>query len=66
MAWMIVLREGNFRRPGSRLSFNFKPSAEPQQWPRDVVDNAVANGFAKRSKSPSRAGEQADTSARVK
>ncbi len=55
MAWMIVKAEGNYRRPGSRLSFNFKPSAAPQQWPRDVVDYAVSKKLATRTKSPARA-----------
>jgi len=46
MAWMLVYREGNFRRPRSIYSFNFKPGAEPQQHPRDVVDYAVSKGLA--------------------
>lgn len=55
MAWMIVSQEGNFRRPRSRLSFNFKPSPEPQQRPRDVVEYAVSKGLAVEVPAPSRA-----------
>ncbi|MDR6757838.1 hypothetical protein J2Y48_003135 [Mycoplana sp. BE70] len=54
MAWMIVHAEGNFRRPRSIYSFNFKPSPEPQERPRDVVDYAVAKGLATEVPSPTR------------
>ena len=46
MALMIVRKEGNFRRPKSTLSFNFKPSSVPQSWPRDVVEYAISKGLA--------------------
>jgi hypothetical protein len=54
MAWMIVTTEGNFRRPRSIYSFNFKPSPEPQERPRDVVDYAVSKGFAVEVDAPNR------------
>lgn len=54
MAWMIVHREGNFRRPKSKFSFNFKPSSQPQSWPRDVVEYAVLIGAAEKVSSPPR------------
>ena len=64
MAWMIVHREGNYRRPNSKFSFNFKPGPVPQQHPADVVEYAVSKGMAervtapKRSKSSAREGEK--------
>lgn len=54
MAWMMVHQEGNFRRPKSKFSFNFKPGPVPQQWPQDVVDFAVSKGKAERVESPAR------------
>lgn len=54
MAWMIVHKEGNFRRPRSIYSFNFKPQPDPQERPRDVVDYAVSKGLAVEVLAPSR------------
>ncbi|MEQ1403835.1 hypothetical protein ABK249_02720 [Neorhizobium sp. Rsf11] len=54
MAWMIVYREGNFRRPNSKYSFNFKPGPVAQSWPQDVVDYAVSQGKAERVDPPRR------------
>ncbi|MDX0572179.1 hypothetical protein GOD68_18290 [Sinorhizobium medicae] len=55
MAWMMVHREGNFRRPNSKFSFNFKPGPVPQQHPADVVEYAVSKGLAERVPAPKRA-----------
>lgn len=59
MAWMTVHREGNFRRPRSIYSFNFKSGSEPQQWPRDVVDYAVSRGLATEVPAPPRSAGKA-------
>lgn len=48
MAWMIVHEEFNWARPGSRFSFNVKPSSAPQSKVHDFVDAAVAAGKAER------------------
>jgi hypothetical protein len=52
MAWVLVFREINYRRPNSRFSFNLKPSPVPQEWPRDVCDYAVSKGAAEQVPSP--------------
>ncbi len=54
MAWMIVHAEGNYRRPRSPYSFNFKPSPDPQERPRDVVEYAVSKGLAVEVPAPTR------------
>lgn len=54
MAWMVVLREVNWARPKSMLSFNAKAGALPQEWPKDFVDYAVSIGRARRCASPDR------------
>lgn len=54
MAWMIVRQEVNWSRPKSVFSFNAKPKAEPQSWPRDFVDYAVSIGRATEVKQPKR------------
>ncbi len=54
MAWMLVFSEGNYRRPRSKFSFNFKPSPVPQSWPQDVVEYAVSKGKAERVDPPKR------------
>lgn len=59
MAWMLVTREGNFRRPRSIYSFNFKPSPEPQEYPADVVAYAIAKGMADPAKAPSQTAAKA-------
>lgn len=59
MAWMIVHREGNFRRPNSKFSFNFKPGSAPQEHPADVVDYAVWKGLAERVPAPKRRAKSA-------
>lgn len=64
MAWMIVHREGNFRRPKSKFSFNFKPSPQPQSWPRDVVKYAVESGAAEKISPPPRRTENARSGAK--
>lgn len=48
MAKMIVLAEGTYRRPHSKLSFTFSPGPTPQDWPEDVVAYAVRRGKAER------------------
>lgn len=55
MAWMIVTAEVNYSRPKSKFSFNAKPKAEPQSWPRDFVEYAVSIGRATKVSPPRRA-----------
>jgi hypothetical protein len=46
MAWAVFFVESNWHRPGSRFSFNAKPSPAPQQRPRDFIDYCVSKGWA--------------------
>jgi hypothetical protein len=51
MAWAIFTRRFLFdRRPKFAVAFDIKPKAEPQSWPRDVIDAAIVAGAAKRSR----------------
>lgn len=54
MAWAIFYQECNWSRPKSRYSFNVKPSPEPQQRPRDLVDYCVGLGRATEVPAPNR------------
>jgi hypothetical protein len=51
MAWAIFTRRFLFdRRPKFAVAFDIKPKAEPQSWPRDVIEAAIEAGAAKRSR----------------
>lgn len=52
--WAIFTDNFNHdRRPAQAVAFSVKASEQPQQWPRDVIDAAVAAGKAREVK-PSR------------
>lgn len=62
MAWAVFTRRFMFdRRPKHAIAFDIKPKAEPQSWPRDVIDAAVAAGAAKRSNPRRRDADSART-----
>lgn len=61
MPWAIFTREHNWSSPRAVFSWNTKPSPQPQERPRHVIDDAVARGFAHRVPSPSRDGKRALT-----
>lgn len=55
MAWAIFSEPfGYDRRPAQAMAFSVEASEQPQQWPRDVIDAAVAAGKAREVKPPSR------------
>lgn len=58
MAWAIFNRtihmNGAQREPKSKVGFMAKPSAEPQQFPQDFIEFAVASGAAENVDSPNR------------
>lgn len=54
MAWILVHREVNYRRPNSKFSFNVRSAPVPQEWPQDVADYVVSKGAAERVPSPKR------------
>ena len=43
----IFIKEFNFTPKGEGISFNVKPSPEPQTRRKDVIDAAIAAGAAK-------------------
>lgn len=53
MAWMVVSKGANMSR--GKFSFNAKPSAIPQRWPRAFVDFCVVKGCAQEVKPPDKA-----------
>lgn len=56
MAWAVFKKEcnlsGALRNPPSVIGFAAKPSPEPQQFPRDFIDYAVAARRAEEVPSP--------------
>ncbi|QGJ74179.1 hypothetical protein [Sinorhizobium meliloti] len=52
MAWAVFHDEFRWDRPKSAVSFWIKPKAEPQCYPRDVIDAAIAAGKAAEHRSP--------------
>lgn len=55
MAWAIFPSGFLFdRRPRQAIAFVVKASPEPQNYPRDLVDAAVAAGKAQETKPPGR------------
>lgn len=66
MAWMIVTREFNWSRPRSIYSFKVRPSPDPQQRPRDLVNAAVKAGAAREVPAPRKAEAKAAARKRSK
>lgn len=58
MAWAIFTKEchlsGNDRTPKSRFGFGAFANIQPQQFPREFIDYAVARGAAEEVPSPSK------------
>jgi hypothetical protein len=53
MAWAIFTEPFNYdRRPRQAIAFMVAAKAEPQSYPRDVIDAAVAAGKATEVPSP--------------
>lgn len=52
MAWAIFDRDFGWDRPKSPVSFWTKASGEPQSFPRDVIDAAIAAGAARAFETP--------------
>lgn len=53
MAWAVFTLPFNFdRRPAQAIAFSIQASEQPQQWPRDVVDAAIAAGKATEAEAP--------------
>ena len=53
MAWAVFTRRFMFdRRPKFAIAFDIKPKAEPQSWPRDVIEAAIAAGAARSCRKP--------------
>lgn len=53
MAWAIFTEQFNYdRRPRQAIAFVVQPKTEPQSYPRDLVDAAVAAGKAREVKPP--------------
>lgn len=55
MAWAVFHEEFRWDRPKSPVSFWIKPKAEPQSYPRDVIEAAIAAGKAEAHPSPTAA-----------
>lgn len=63
MAWAIFMEPFNYdRRPKQAIAFEIKAGG-PQQWPRDVVDAAIAAGKAREARPPRQKKNQVDTTA---
>lgn len=55
MAWAVFPAGFSYdRRPVQAVAFVVPASEQPQQWPRDVVEAAVASGKATEVKAPRR------------
>lgn len=53
MAWAVFLEKFRFdRRPKAAVAFEIQATDNPQRWPRDVIDAAVAAGKAVEVKPP--------------
>lgn len=53
MAWAVFTEQFHYdRRPRQAIAFVVKAKDEPQNYPRDLVDAAVAAGKARETKPP--------------
>lgn len=65
MAWAVFTRRFDWTRPGARFSWGINPRPEPQSYPHDVIEAAVAAGKAHRVESPNRSEARALKAART-
>lgn len=54
MAWAVFHAEVNWSRPKCKFGFRALPKPEPQQFPRDFIEYAVAIGRATKVRAPVR------------
>lgn len=54
MAWATFIREFDWHRPGSKVSFNAKADGSPKCRPHDFIEAAVNAGAAVKVTSPNR------------
>lgn len=54
MAWAVFHQDVHWSRPRSRLGFHAKAKPEPQCFPHDFIEHAVAIGSATKINPPRR------------
>ena len=52
MAWAIITKAFEYRRPGKNVSFSVRASDKAQQLPDDVVEHAIAIDAGTKTKAP--------------
>jgi hypothetical protein len=54
MAWAVFKKNFNWHRPKSAVSFSAEASPDPQERPKDFIEQAVARGFAEEVEAPTK------------
>jgi hypothetical protein len=54
MAWAIITKPFEYRRPGKNVSFSLRANSKPQQLPQDVVEHAKSIDAGREVKAPTK------------